>query len=116
MGVSYMVIRYIIRRCCIFDDQAVLPLLSNLHMKNLKYLYLVLVFGLLVISVVPVKAQCAMCAATVESGSKNGSTKADGLNNGIMYLAVAVVGYIWYKKYRRKDVDLNIRPEKLNLN
>jgi hypothetical protein len=91
-------------------------------MKKLKFLYLALVLGLLVISVVPVKAQCAMCAATVESGSKNGSNKANGLNNGIMYLlaapylAVAAVAYIWYKKYRRKDVDLNIRSEKLNLN
>jgi hypothetical protein len=91
-------------------------------MKKLKYLYLVLVFGLLVCSVIPVKAQCAMCAATVESSSKNGSSKANGLNNGIMYLlgapylAVAVVAYVWYKKYRRKDVDLNMRGEKLNLN
>jgi hypothetical protein len=89
-------------------------------MKKLKFLYLALVLGLLVISVVPVKAQCAMCAATVESGSKSG--KANGLNNGIMYLlgapylAVAAVAYIWYKKYRRKDVDLNMRSEKLNLN
>jgi hypothetical protein len=32
------------------------------------------------------------------------------------YLAVAVVGYIWYKKYRRKNVDLNMRDEKLHLN
>jgi hypothetical protein len=89
-------------------------------MKKLKFLYLSLVLGLLVISVVPVKAQCAMCAATVESGAKTG--KANGLNNGIMYLlgapylAVAAVAYIWYKKYRRKDVDLNMRNEKLNLN
>jgi hypothetical protein len=91
-------------------------------MKKLKFLYLALVLGLLVISVVPVEAQCAMCAATAESGSKNGSTKSNGLNNGIMYLlgapylAVAAVAYIWYKKYRRKDVDLNMRSEKLNLN
>lgn len=89
-------------------------------MKKLKFFYLALVFGLLLCNAVPVKAQCAMCAATVESGAKSG--KANGLNNGIMYLlgapylAVAVVGYIWYKKYRRKDVDLNIRNEKLNLN
>jgi hypothetical protein len=91
-------------------------------MKKLKFLYLALVLSLLVCSAVPVKAQCSQCAATVESGSKNGSNKADGLNSGIMYLlaapylAVAAVAFIWYKKYRRKDVELNMRGEKLNLN
>ena len=91
-------------------------------MKKLKFLYLALVLGLLVISVVPVKAQCAMCTATVETNSESGAKTTNGLNNGIVYLlaapylAVAVVGYIWYKKYRRKDVDLNMRSEKLNLN
>ena len=91
-------------------------------MKKLKFLYLVLVLGLLVISVVPVKAQCAMCTATVETNSKSGANTTKGLNSGIMYLlaapylAVAAVAYIWYKKYRRKDVELNMRNEKLNLN
>jgi hypothetical protein len=32
------------------------------------------------------------------------------------YLAVAALGYVWYKKYRRKNVDLNMRDEKLHLN
>ncbi len=47
---------------------------------------------------------------------------ANGLNNGIMfllaapYIAVAIVGYIWYKKYRRKDVDINMPEKKLHLN
>lgn len=70
----------------------------------------------------PALAQCAQCAATVESNAKSGSKTADGLNNGIMYLlampylAVAIVGIIWYKKYRRKNVDINLRDEKLHLN
>lgn len=91
-------------------------------MRKLKYFYLALVFGLLVINVVPVKAQCAMCSANVETNAKSGDNKTKGLNNGIMYLlgapylAVAIVGYIWYKKYRRKDVDLNVPRQKLNLN
>jgi hypothetical protein len=75
MGVSYMVICYNIGRCCIFDDIALLPFLIFNNMKRLKYLYFVLVFGLMVCSVVPVKAQCAMCAATVESNSASGSSK-----------------------------------------
>lgn len=123
MGVSYMVIGYSIGRCRIFDDIPVLPLLELSYMKNkLKFLYLILALGLIVCSAVPVKAQCAMCSATVETNANNGGSKANGLNNGIMYLlgapylAVAVVGYIWYKKYRRKNVDLNMRNEKLNLN
>ena len=91
-------------------------------MKNLKFLYLLLVFGLLVISIAPAKAQCAMCSANVETNSKSGDNKTNGLNNGIMYLlaapylVVAAAGYIWYKKYRRKDVDMNMHPQKLNLN
>ncbi|AMR31441.1 hypothetical protein A0256_08395 [Mucilaginibacter sp. PAMC 26640] len=91
-------------------------------MKTIKYLLLAITFGLLVCSVVPVKAQCAMCTATVESNSKSGNKATNGLNAGIMYLlaapylAVAVCGYIWYKKYRRKEVTLDIRKEKLNLN
>jgi hypothetical protein len=92
-------------------------------MKNkLKYFYIVLAFGLMVCGAVPVKAQCAMCSATVETNSQNGNKTTNGLNNGIMYLlaapylAVGIVGYIWYKKYRRKNVELNMRSEKLNLN
>ena len=91
--------------------------------KKLKFLYLFLAFGLMLAASVPVKAQCAMCSATVETSSENGDSQAKGLNKGIMYLlaapylAVGVLGYIWYKKYRRKNVDLNNMPnQKLNLN
>lgn len=89
---------------------------------SLKTAFFLIVFGLMVIGTVPVKAQCAQCAAQVETNSKNGGMAAKGLNNGIMfllaapYLAVVVIGIIWYKKYRRKNVDMNIRSEKLNLN
>jgi hypothetical protein len=27
-----------------------------------------------------------------------------------------VVGYIWYKRYRRKDIAIDMRDEKLHLN
>jgi hypothetical protein len=70
----------------------------------------------------PVKAQCAMCTTAVESNSKNGNTTTKGLNNGILYLlaapylAVGVVGLIWYKKYRRKNIVIDMRDEKLHLN
>ncbi|MBC7398568.1 MAG: hypothetical protein H7289_01390 [Mucilaginibacter sp.] len=91
-------------------------------MRLYRLLLILFTAGLLACSVVPVNAQCAMCTTSVESNAKNGNGTTKGLNNGIMYLlaapylAVAVVGYIWYKKYRRKNVDLNMRDEKLHLN
>jgi hypothetical protein len=69
-----------------------------------------------------VSAQCAMCSLNAENSVENGNTQGNGLNNGILfllaapYIAVAAVGYIWYRKYRRKNIVLNIRDEKINLN
>ncbi len=91
-------------------------------MKSIRKFLVLIAFGLMIFSATGVKAQCAMCTTAVESNSKSGSKTTHGLNNGIMYLlaapylAVAAVGYIWYKKYRRKNVNLNMRHEKLNLN
>ena len=49
-------------------------------------------------------AQCAMCRATVENNLSNGDIGIGaGLNFGILYLfvmpylAVAIVGYFWYR-------------------
>lgn len=67
-------------------------------------------------------AQCAMCQATIESNLKAGGKTGSGLNSGIMYLlaapylVVAGVGFLWYKKYRKKDVALDMKSEKINLN
>lgn len=92
-------------------------------MKNgLKIFLFAITFGFTTLSYQPVKAQCAICAANVASNVKNGNKTASGLNHGIMYLlgapyiAIAALGIIWYKKYRRKSVDLNMRNEKLHLN
>jgi hypothetical protein len=91
-------------------------------MKSIKRILIVAFFGLMIFGAVGVKAQCAMCTTAVESNNKTGATTTRGLNNGIMYLlaapylAVAAVGFIWYKKYRRKNVELNVPHEKLNLN
>ena len=90
--------------------------------KSLKILLFIAAFGLLLLSRQPAKAQCAQCAANVASNKASGSKTADGLNHGIMYLlvapylAVGVVCYVWYKKYRRKNVELNMRDERLHLN
>ena len=91
-------------------------------MKYTKYLLTFLAVGVLVFVVMHASAQCAMCTATVESNSASGGNPTKGLNNGIMYLlaapylAVAIVGYIWYKKYRKKNVTLEMRQEKFHLN
>lgn len=91
-------------------------------MKSLKLLIVMMVLGIGLAFIEPAKAQCAMCSATVETSNKSGTHQTSGLNNGILYLlaapylAVAAGGYLWYKKYRRKDVDINMRGEKINLN
>jgi hypothetical protein len=90
--------------------------------QGFKVILFVMAFGFMLIARQPAKAQCAQCAATVETNAQSGSSKTRGLNNGILlllgapYLAVALGGYIWYKKYRRKDVKLDMHSEKLNLN
>jgi len=91
--------------------------------KRVKFLVLIIaVFGLAVTFSVTAKAQCAMCTTAVESNSQAGKTTTKGLNHGIMYLlaapylAIGVVGFIWYKKYRRKDITLEMREQPLHLN
>jgi hypothetical protein len=91
-------------------------------MKGLKLILTGMFLMLMLCGTYTVNAQCAMCSTTVETNAKNGGTAGKGLNNGVFvllaapYLAVAIVGFIWYKKYRRKNVNLNMRGEKLHLN
>jgi hypothetical protein len=57
-------------------------------------------------------AQCAMCKATAESGQAAGSTVAEGLNSGILYLMafpyliMAAVGIAWYRSQKKKSATL----------
>jgi len=89
---------------------------------RLKTALFIVVFGLLTISIQPVKAQCEQCAANIATNKQNGGTTANGLNKGILfllacpYLAAAIVGGVWYKKFRRKDINIDIHDEKLHLN
>ncbi len=90
-------------------------------MKMRKLFFVALFYSLLITSA-EVQAQCAMCTLNAENSVKNGNTQGKGLNNGILYLlaapylAIAGVGYVWYKKYRRKNVALHVKDEKINLN
>lgn len=59
-----------------------------------------------------VQAQCAMCSLTAQAATENGNRQGFGLNDGILfllfmpYLAVIVIGVIWYKKYRKKTAPM----------
>lgn len=73
------------------------------------------IFGVIVISflfISSVQAQCAMCSMTAQAATENGNTQGFGLNDGILfllfmpYLAVIIVGILWYKKYRKKPAAL----------
>lgn len=69
-----------------------------------------------------VKAQCSMCTINAEQSVKNGNTQGTGLNTGILYLLAipylltTVVGIIWYKKYRKKNVLIHVKKQPINLN
>jgi hypothetical protein len=60
-----------------------------------------------------VTAQCAMCRSTLENNYSNGNPGiASGINTGILYLlvmpylAVMIIGYLWYKSstHARKNL------------
>lgn len=90
-------------------------------MKFLKVFVIFTVLSLILVSAESY-AQCAMCTATVESNLKSGGTAGSGLNGGIMYLlavpylAMAAIGILWYKKYRKKNITINMKENKINLN
>ncbi|MES3017887.1 MAG: hypothetical protein V4721_08920 [Bacteroidota bacterium] len=91
-------------------------------MKTIKIFLLLFLFSFLVAGTSEVSAQCAMCTLNADNSTQNGNTEGNGLNDGILYLlaapylAVACVGFIWYKKYRRKNVAVHMKSGKINLN
>jgi len=61
-------------------------------------------------------AQCAMCRATLENNFSNGNPGiAAGINTGILYLlvlpylAVAIIGILWYKTTKNAGKDFGNR-------
>lgn len=76
----------------------------------MKYRLLILMalVSLLLLMQGDVQAQCAMCKATAEEGLRDGNTQSANLNAGIMYLlampylAFGVIGFLWYRNYKRK--------------
>lgn len=56
---------------------------------------------LLLVTILPVEAQCAMCRAVLES--EEGGQAAKGINNGILYLMLIpyiLIGGVGYMIYR----------------
>lgn len=77
---------------------------------------------ILTVNVNTSKAQCAMCTLNAEQSVKDGNTQGKGLNKGILfllampYIAVGTIGYLWYKKYRKKQADIGLTHDPVNLN
>ena len=68
---------------------------------------------LLALPIGMVNAQCAMCRATLENNVSNGNIGiAAGINIGILYLfvapylAVGVLGYLWYRTSKSNERNL----------
>ncbi|HEY1010924.1 MAG: hypothetical protein ACO1NS_10780 [Daejeonella sp.] len=91
-------------------------------MKTIKIFLLLFMFLFAGGITTEVSAQCAMCTLNADNSTQNGNTEGNGLNDGILYLlaapylAIAAVGFIWYKKYRRKNVVVHMKNSKINLN
>lgn len=79
-------------------------------MKLVKPILGTLLLAALAINSKQASAQCAMCTLNAENSVKEGNTTGNGLNSGILYLlaapyiAIAGVGFIWYKKYQKQKI------------
>lgn len=91
-------------------------------MKTVKIILVSFILFLAGLAFSEVSAQCSLCTLSAENSVQNGNTEGNGLNDGILYLlaapylAVAGLGFLWYKKYRRKNVVMNMKDGKINLN
>jgi hypothetical protein len=79
--------------------------------KVKRYLFILTLTFVGVLSTFDSTAQCPMCKMSAESNLKNGGTTGRGLNTGILYMLalpytlLGTFGYIWWKNNRRKEED-----------
>jgi hypothetical protein len=91
-------------------------------MKAVRKILAGVILSILSLASIDAVAQCSMCTLNAENSVQNGNTQGKGLNKGIMfllaapYVAIAGVGYVWYTRYRRKNVPVDMKDEKINLN
>lgn len=78
------------------------------YLSAMKRMLTVFLFIVLITAVCPdAAAQCAMCTATVESAQGAGSSVADGINKGVMYLfftpylIIGTIGYFWWRARKK---------------
>ncbi len=76
-----------------------------------------LVILFLIVSPLTTWAQCAMCRTQLENNVSNGDIGiATGINTGILYLlslpylAILVLGYVWYRNSRKNVSKLRQGP------
>ncbi len=79
-----------------------------------KFILLFVLFTLAQIT--ELSAQCAMCRSTLENNYSNGNPGiAAGINTGILYLlvmpylAVMILGYLWYRSSKNANNKLTGR-------
>ena len=83
-------------------------------MKIVRSFIVSILFTFLFLSPTHLSAQCAMCTLNAENSVKEGNTQGSGLNSAILYLlaapyiAVGLVGFIWYRNYRRKKISTDL--------
>lgn len=91
-------------------------------MKKIRRFLSITFFVIIALISIDAAAQCSMCTLNAESSVKNGQTEGKGLNKAVLYLlaapyvAVAAIGFLWYKKYRRRNIPLHMKNEKIHLN
>jgi len=72
------------------------------------FLSVVLVMILMVVVQTDLAAQCPMCRIGAETNLARGGSEGKGLNKGILfllsspYLLVGTIGFIWWRKNRKK--------------
>ncbi|MEJ7646843.1 MAG: hypothetical protein WKF87_19760 [Chryseolinea sp.] len=73
-------------------------------------------FAMLVLSLSDVAAQCAMCRSTLENNYSAGNPGIGaGINTGILYLlvmpylAIMIIGYLWFKSSKHAQKELSSR-------
>ncbi|MBP6732026.1 MAG: hypothetical protein KA149_08205 [Chitinophagales bacterium] len=75
--------------------------------RAIKYLPLLLIIAIILLSLSVGHAQCSMCQATAESSRDAGSSNSDGINKGVMYLfftpylIIGTVGYFWWRARKK---------------
>jgi hypothetical protein len=80
----------------------------------MKYLAILI---LLLVQINSAMAQCAMCRTQLENNVSNGNPGiAAGINTGILYLlampylAVFIIGYLWYKSSKANEQKFSKSP------